>query len=175
MLRLSSRFARPWSSRLASTVATPATPARARARTFARASVIAAASVALIALVGTGCSSEGADQKPLGTSRANLAWDDSCTQMGAWSKFAALDCQTCISGSKLGCECAKEKPWNGVCQAEAEARRAEVDCTTEVLQCLTTCKECECRQKCIAGHEACKAKDTPLASCVAQTCDAYCK
>lgn len=163
---LSSLFAPRFLSR-------PARPAESPARAWASTLAIVTACVGLVAV---GCSSESSsDQKPIGTSRANLSWDDSCTQMGTWSKFAELDCQTCISGAKLGCECAKAQPWNGVCQPEAEARRAEADCTTEVIQCLTTCKECECRQKCIAGHEACKAKDTPVASCVTQTCDTYCK
>lgn len=143
---------------------------RGRSRSFGLASFGAFFALAIVA-----CSSESGSTKT-GTSRANLAWDDSCTSMSGWVRYRELNCQTCVAGSKLGCECAKDKPWNGQCQPEAEARRAEADCSDQLILCLDGCEmDCACKAQCLASHDACRAKDEALESCIAQVCDSYCR
>jgi len=129
----------------------------------------AAAAVGLVA-----CASDDDETKPSQLEQP-LSFEESCDTMVSWPRKAELNCQTCISGAKLGCECAREEPWNAKCEALAKARSAEPDCTSQVLDCLALCSDCACKQSCLAGHDACRAKETPLQSCLARTCGTLCR
>ncbi|MBK6691844.1 MAG: hypothetical protein IPG50_06520 [Myxococcales bacterium] len=126
-------------------------------------------------LVLVACGADNDEASTTGTARQSLTFDESCAKMAAWKRSPELNCQTCIAGAKQGCECAREKPWNGKCEAEAKARAAETDCSSELLNCLVLCvSDCTCKAKCVAGHDACVAKEAPLQSCLADICQSTC-
>ena len=60
-------------------------------------------------------------------------------------------------------------------QQVADACGTQPAATKQLLDCLALCSDCACKQACLNGRDACRAKETPLQSCLARTCDTLCR